>query len=146
MLRYLPDSVAPFKRLGKDAHHFEYTLFMKLLRDVKNKVSTHHDSISECFIEAFFSGKHSHGLSEEEGAYACGTMFEAGSGTTSGALEIFTMALLKNPEVLKAAQEEVDKVCGNRIPSFSDQERLPYIRATAKEALRWRPIVTSGRQ
>lgn len=35
-------------------------------------------------------------------------MFEAGSGTTSGALEILTMALLLFPEVRAEAQKELD--------------------------------------
>ena len=46
------------------------------------------------------------------------------------------------PDTLKRAQEEVDAVVGrDRLPTFDDFEELHYIRAMAKEVLRWRPVV-----
>ena len=47
-----------------------------------------------------------------------------------------------NPEVQKAAQEEIDRVVGSdRLPLFADRENLPYINALVKETLRWQPVV-----
>lgn len=43
------------------------------------------------------------------------------------------------PNVAKAAQEELDRVCGDRMPDLNDVPNLPYIRACAKESLRWMP-------
>lgn len=143
ILRYLPSILAPFKRIGKQAHKFEYNLFMQLINEIREKMNLH-DSVTDCFAKEIVSSMENRGITEEEGAYACGTMFEAGSGTTSGALETLTMALLVYPEVLAKAQAELDKVCGDRLPQFDDQDDLPYINAVAKEALRWRPIVASG--
>ncbi|OBT80705.1 hypothetical protein VF21_00338 [Pseudogymnoascus sp. 05NY08] len=143
ILRYLPSILAPFKRIGKQAHKFEYNLFMQLINEIREKLNLH-DSVTDCFAKEIVSSMEKRGITEEEGAYACGTMFEAGSGTTSGALETLTMALLVYPEVLAKAQAELDKVCGDRLPQFDDQDDLPYINAVAKEALRWRPIVASG--
>jgi len=37
------------------------------------------------------------------------------------------------------AHEELDRVVGNRMPTWDDEPELPYIRAIAKEVLRWRP-------
>lgn len=135
--------MAAFKRFGKQAHEFEYKLFMKLLREIENKLKGG-QAVADCFAREFLQGKESRELTEEEGAYACGTIFEAGSGTTSGALEILTMALLVFPEVQIEAQKELDAVCGDRLPDFDDESSLPYIKATSKEALRWRSIVAPG--
>lgn len=50
------------------------------------------------------------------------------------------MALALNPHVLARAQAEIDSVVGDdRCPTFSDEERLPYIKAMVYEVLRWRP-------
>lgn len=143
VLKLLPSFLAPFKRLGKAAHEFEYNLFMALLREVKTKLESGF-SVEDCFAKNLLDDKESRDLTEEEGAYACGTIFEAGSGTTSGALESLTMAFLLFPEVQVEAQKELDAVCGDRLPEFEDTDNMPYIKALSKEALRWRPIVTQG--
>ena len=50
-----------------------------------------------------------------------------------------------NPDVLRRAQEEVDRVVGSeRLPSFSDREDLPFINAILKETLRWENVVPTG--
>ena len=44
------------------------------------------------------------------------------------------------PEVQKRAQDELDAVVGReRLPTFADMPRLPYICAVIKEVIRWRP-------
>jgi cytochrome P450 len=44
------------------------------------------------------------------------------------------------PEVQHRAQAELDAVIGrDRLPTFSDAPRLPYLGAVIKEVLRWRP-------
>ena len=48
------------------------------------------------------------------------------------------------PEAQRNAREELDRVCGDRLPTMDDEENLPYIRACVKEVLRWHPIVTEG--
>ena len=45
------------------------------------------------------------------------------------------------PEVMKKAQAELDRVVGReRVPTFQDQNDLPYVRALVAECLRWRPV------
>ena len=61
------------------------------------------------------------------------------------ALLTFYLAMVLNPEVLKKAQEEVDRVVGNgRLPSFADRPNLPYIDAVLKETLRWEVVLQTG--
>jgi cytochrome P450 len=43
------------------------------------------------------------------------------------------------PDVAKVAQAELDGLCGDRMPDLDDVPSLPYIRALAKECLRWMP-------
>ena len=50
-----------------------------------------------------------------------------------------------HPNVARKAQEELDRVVGNeRLPDFSDREKLPYISALMKELLRWTCPVPIG--
>lgn len=58
----------------------------------------------------------------------------AGSETSAGVLTWWTQAMLLYPEAQASAQQELDAVVGrDRVPSFDDYERLPYIRAMVKE-------------
>ena len=69
-------------------------------------------------------------------------MYTGGADTTVSAIQSFFLAMLLFPEVQKKAQEELMKVVGpHRLPEYDDEESLPYIRALAKECLRWRSVV-----
>jgi hypothetical protein len=60
-------------------------------------------------------------------------MIEAGSETTSMQLNNMLIGILSNPEILERAHEELDRVIGtDRPPMFTDEPRLPYIRAIVK--------------
>lgn len=49
------------------------------------------------------------------------------------------------PAVFKRAQEEIDRVVGDdRLPSFTDRNKLPYINAIVKETLRWENVAPTG--
>lgn len=47
--------------------------------------------------------------------------------------------LLKNPESLEKAQEEVDRVVGKGPVTFEHMSKLPYIEAVLRETLRLTP-------
>lgn len=69
-------------------------------------------------------------------------MFVGGSDTTSTALEWAFAELMKNPETMKKAQEEVRRVVGykSRIPE-NDVRQMKYLQCVVKEALRLHPPV-----
>lgn len=71
-------------------------------------------------------------------------MIEAGSETTSATLNSCILYLTANPQVQKAAHEELDRVLGGRSPTFEDEKSLPYCRAVVKEILRLRPVANIG--
>lgn len=53
----------------------------------------------------------------------------------------FFLAMTLYPEVRDRAQQEIDCVVGcDRLPSMSDREQLPYVRAVVSEVLRWNPV------
>ncbi|KAL0390168.1 UNVERIFIED_CONTAM: Licodione synthase [Sesamum calycinum] len=66
--------------------------------------------------------------------------FTAGTDTTAIATEWTIAELISNPNVLKRAQEEIDKVVGpNRLLQESDAPNLPYLQAVIKETFRLHP-------
>lgn len=48
------------------------------------------------------------------------------------------------PEVQRIAQEELDTIVGDRLPTIADRKSTPYLNAVIKEALRWYPPVPLG--
>ena len=68
----------------------------------------------------------------------------AGTDTTAAELVAFVQAMILFPEVQKKAQEELDRVCGDRMPTKEDAESLPYILACIKETCRWMPTAILG--
>ncbi|KAH8984170.1 cytochrome P450 [Lactarius hatsudake] len=57
---------------------------------------------------------------------------------TAAALYSLFLALILYPEVQKRAQAELDSVVSrDRLPTYADRPRLPYIDAMTKELLRW---------
>lgn len=100
----------------------------------------------DCFVKDFYLGNpEKNGINELEASYAAGTLVEAGSESTSTVINSWLLACLLYPHTMKAAQEELDRVIGSdRMPTFEDEPNLPYIRALAKETLRWRPITKFG--
>lgn len=80
--------------------------------------------------------------------YQINTFLIAGHETTSGLLSCTLYALLKHPEVLKKAYEEVDRVLGPNTdvrPTYQQVTQLTYITQILKEALRlWPPAPAYG--
>ncbi|KAK8941985.1 Premnaspirodiene oxygenase [Platanthera guangdongensis] len=70
-------------------------------------------------------------------------MFSGGSDTSSVALEWAMTELMKNPETMKKAQDEVRRVAGgDGKVEESKMEQLPYLKMVIKETLRLHPPTT----
>jgi cytochrome P450 / NADPH-cytochrome P450 reductase len=67
------------------------------------------------------------------------TFLIAGHETTSGLLSFALYLLLKNPEVLKKAYEEVDQILTGPVPDYKQVTQLKYIRMILNESLRLYP-------
>ncbi|PFH47416.1 hypothetical protein AMATHDRAFT_67760 [Amanita thiersii Skay4041] len=69
------------------------------------------------------------------------TIFTAGAHTTASLLLSLTLVMILYPDVQRKIHEELDRVIGHgRLPDWEDEESLPYLKATIKETLRWKPI------
>ncbi|MDB5610334.1 MAG: NADPH--cytochrome reductase [Bradyrhizobium sp.] len=80
--------------------------------------------------------------------YQINTFLIAGHETTSGLLSCTLYALLKHPDVLKKAYEEVDRVLGpdtSAKPTYQQVTQFTYVTQILKEALRlWPPAPAYG--
>ncbi|KAH9170543.1 cytochrome P450 [Lactarius sanguifluus] len=86
-----------------------------------------------------------HERAEEDIKDVLGSLFQAGADTacvlplpTVAAMSSLFLALVLYPEVQKRAQAELDSVLSrDRLPTYEDRPRLPYIDAMTKEIMRW---------
>lgn len=78
-------------------------------------------------------------LDDENIRFQIITFLIAGHETTSGLLSFALYLLLKNPEVLKKAYEEVDQIFTDTVPTYKQVTRLKYIRMILNESLRLYP-------
>jgi len=69
---------------------------------------------------------------------AAGVLYGAGTDTSVATMTTFILAMVRNPEMFRKAQEEMDRVVGtDRLPDAEDWESLSYLGCIYKEALRW---------
>lgn len=81
------------------------------------------------------------GLSRHQLYFMGGTMMEGASDTSAAIITAGIQGLAKWPQTQRMAQAEIDAVVGpDRLPSWDDYAKLPYVAAVVKEAMRWRPV------
>lgn len=57
----------------------------------------------------------------------------------------FFLAMALHPNIMRKVQHELDAVTGrDRLPTFEDRSRLPFVDAMCREVLRWRPVTPLG--
>lgn len=85
------------------------------------------------------------GLTWREVGNLTSNLIGGGVDTTSSSMVSFVLAMCCFPEKQKRAQEELDRVVGReRMPSWEDEDALPYITSTVSEILRWRTVTVLG--
>ena len=53
--------------------------------------------------------------------------------------------MLMNSEAQDQAQEEIDRIIGtDRLPTFDDEPKLPFVSALSKEVFRWQQVAPFG--
>ncbi|KAL2633750.1 hypothetical protein R1flu_005229 [Riccia fluitans] len=97
--------------------------------------SSHHH-----FVDALLKFRKEYDLSEETVSTLLWDMITAGMDTTAITVEWAMAELVRNPEVQRKAQEELDTVVGyERVLTEVDFKDLPFLHAVAKEVLRLHP-------
>ncbi|SEA02134.1 cytochrome P450 / NADPH-cytochrome P450 reductase [Thalassobacillus cyri] len=78
-------------------------------------------------------------LDDENIRFQIITFLIAGHETTSGLLSFALYYLMKNPDKLRKAYEEVDEVLGDETPTYKQVKQLKYVRMILNESLRLWP-------
>lgn len=169
--RYLADTIPPLGKLPValqwwrksvlPLQHRQAVIWMKFWNSLRARMDA--GNAPECFVKQFIESDYEKlGITELQAAFLAGckflsnsiksansnhysAMIEAGSETTSSALNTGILYLSAHPQVRARAHEELSRVVGdNRLPTFEDEAHLPYIRAIVKEILRIRPVTNIG--
>ncbi|CAE7001400.1 hypothetical protein P3342_001417 [Pyrenophora teres f. teres] len=140
----LPPSLQWWRKGVKPYFEKQAKLWMSFWSTLKTQMET--KQAPECFVKQLIqSGYEEQGISELQAAFLAGSMIEAGSETTSAALNTAILYLNANPDARQRAYDEIQKVTSpSRSPTFNDEPMLPYIRAIVKETLRLRPVTNIG--
>jgi len=156
VLKYLPNILAPWKRDIQKYGRLEAAANVALVEGVKKDIEA--NQVDEKTVAGTLSqprsltqnllmmkDKEGIALSDRDFSFVPASLFGAGSDTTASTMCSAILAFVTHPHTLKAAQAELDTVVGlDRTPGFADEPNLPYIRALAKEVLRWRPVAVLG--
>lgn len=143
VLLWLPSWLAPFKREAASLQADMLGLFRDFLSEATKEEDNKNASPS--FSKTWHATKDQYDLTNDQAACTMGQLFEAGSVTTAAAMMNHIFALVHHPEWHSRIQAEMDAtVPESRLPDFSDIPRLPTLRATVKESLRWRPVAAGG--
>ncbi|KAK2037953.1 cytochrome P450 [Colletotrichum somersetense] len=149
-LDYLPEGFpfTSFKRVGRQWKRINEIVVEAPYQFVRKQME--HGTNRESFVSSLVDdlgnpGKNGLSLSKEDEhdiKFTAAILYGGGADTTVSTISSFVLAMLMFPDVQKKAQMEIDSVVGSdRLPSFDDQPRLPYINALVKESLRWFPVV-----
>jgi cytochrome P450 len=150
VLRYLPDrfpgtgfkeTARKWRKIVEASAYMPYKFVQRQMAAGEHRPSYVSKLVEQLKQE---NGKMS---AEDEQAiiWSAASLYGAAADTTVITLTAFTLAMVKFPEVQRKAQQEIDRVVGtNRLPTFKDRGRLPYVTALVKEATRWWPIAPMG--
>nr|AIO05499.1 cytochrome P450 1 [Hypsizygus marmoreus] len=148
LLKYVPEWMpfAGFYRKAKEwkeiAHQMVDVPFNAAMRNIENGGFTP-SFVSRSLVHMYVSQDLQH--QEDIIKSVAGTMYTAGSDTTTSAIASCILGFLANPEALYKAQQEIDAVLHpGQLPSFQDQESLPYVAAVVYETLRWKEVTPIG--
>ncbi|KAF5366891.1 hypothetical protein D9757_011389 [Collybiopsis confluens] len=135
VLDFLPPSLAKWKRDAQRDHKRISKLYEGYYDDAV-RMDQHRASLCAKLTDTELAS----GLSVKEKAWVAGVTSTAALETTSTTMSYFLYAMSCDANIQRRAHMELDRVVGRgRIPTISDMDSLPYIRAITQEVLRWNP-------
>jgi len=143
-LRYVPEWFpgANFQRLARESRQLSKSYRHDLYAVTKKNFNE--GTAKECMTTVYLEeATNETGVVEDEEIFGDVTsiVFLAGSDTSVTGMMNLMLAMLKFPEAQRRAQEELDRVVGtDRLPTFEDRDRLPYVNALCSEVLRWQIV------
>ncbi|KAH9215873.1 cytochrome P450 [Leptodontidium sp. 2 PMI_412] len=139
---WVPDFLQPWRVKEIARVTFERDFWLGQRAQTKARIADEKESTEEFSWtkESLKDGS----LADEEKAYAVGMMTLIASVLESSPIQGWVVAMCMYPEWQKRGQEEVDAVCGDRMPTSEDIQNLPIVRALIREVFRWRSPVPFG--
>ncbi|EKM56447.1 uncharacterized protein PHACADRAFT_92801 [Phanerochaete carnosa HHB-10118-sp] len=147
-LKYVPDWFpgATFKKDVKVMRRSRERLYDVPYDFVRRDMAK--GAVPSSFVSSYIDEKGEPTLMEEELIKAAAaSLYSGGADTTPSSLASFILVVTLYPEIQERAQAELDSLIGGswqRLPSFADRPRLPYVEAIVLEVLRWNPSVPLG--
>ncbi|KAF8868368.1 cytochrome P450 [Infundibulicybe gibba] len=100
------------------------------------------------YVDSFISKHLTSGTVTEQDQenlrWCSAALYAGGADTVASALTAFILLMTLHPDIQRQGQAELDRAIGDRLPTFEDQELLPYVSAIIKETLRWAPVAPLG--
>jgi cytochrome P450 len=141
-LKFIPDRFVPSKGFAKQTYRETTDIFAhaRTLVEVRRKSGRIRDSLLDRLLDGAIR-------SDVPLTYAqvnsgvLGATYQGGSETSTAHTLTNLLFLAKYPHYQDKARMELDRVCGaERMPRWSDFNKLPYINCIVKEGLRIRPV------
>ncbi|XP_010695803.3 cytochrome P450 76AD1 [Beta vulgaris subsp. vulgaris] len=115
---------------------FQSIICERLAPDSSTATTTTTDDVLDVLLQLFKQNE----LTMGEINHLLVDIFDAGTDTTSSTFEWVMAELIRNPEMMEKAQEEIKQVLGkDKQIQESDIINLPYLQAIIKETLRLHP-------
>ncbi|KAL5409611.1 hypothetical protein PMIN03_005857 [Paraphaeosphaeria minitans] len=142
-LMAIPDWLSPAKAWERRRARTERFFFQTMQNEVEK--DAREEKAPQSWMKICLDSRSKWGFQYElEGAYAVGMHGIAGALTIAAPMQTFCLAMCFYPQYLPMLHEELDRVCGDRLPVAEDRPNLPFLRAVIRECLRWRPPVPTG--
>ncbi|HEY5848410.1 MAG TPA: cytochrome P450 [Microlunatus sp.] len=133
------------KKLAEDFRYMESEVRKILDERRRSGTAEEHKDLLSCMLTGV-DKRTGQKLDDDNIIAQCQTFLIAGHETTSGLLSFAISYLLKHPEVVARAQEEVDRVLGTDtsiLPSYQQVQGLTYITQILNETLRLWPTAAA---
>lgn len=114
---------------------------VKLKQIIKEGKQEENDAVSyvDTLLELRLSNEQNRNLTEDEIVSLCSEFLNAGTDTTSTALQWIMANLVKHPHIQNKLYEEMREVVPVGPPAEEDLDKLPYLKAVVLEGLRRHP-------
>ncbi|KAK5998064.1 Cytochrome P450 monooxygenase virE [Cladobotryum mycophilum] len=142
-LEKLPHFLQPWVKVADDLWAKESSIHKAFLAPLEKQIEAGEKPV--CFGAGVLRAQKEGNMDEVQVLSILGMAIFAGYETTASVIQFFFKIMAMHPHCLKAAQEEIDLVVGrSRLPTWEDEEKLPYIRALVKEVSRFGPSLNMG--
>ena len=142
ILAKLPEFLQWWRPRGERIHEKTVGVYRRVFETLEKKIEE--GTQRDCFALQMLKIAETENFTENQKLFAAGSLLEAGSDTTRVSLGQMIAGAATYPDWVERVRKQLDEVCGanaERLPEWSDYDKLPYINAVVKESFRWRPNI-----